>query len=98
MSVPGRVTMISWPSNLTRRSMRQAYHKQGRRPKPTMKKPGAAAASRGFYAASSVWGFPTRGSYYNNAARCVLDVTVQCKILEHAILYRVELHASDTVA
>ena len=43
-------------------------------------------------------GVPTRGSYYNNAARCVLDVTVQCKILEHAILYRVELHASDTVA
>ena len=26
-SVPGLVTIISWPSNLTFRSMRQAYHK-----------------------------------------------------------------------
>jgi hypothetical protein len=46
-----------------------------------------------------LWGPPTRGSYYNLAApRRVLRVTVQCKILEHAILCRVDLDASDTVA
>ena len=41
-------------------------------------------------------GCPREGT--TTPPRCVLDVTVQCKILEHAILYRVELHASDTLA
>ena len=86
--------MREWPKRLIGRD----YIKRAPTEADHEESPGAAAASRGFYAASSVWGSPTRGSYYNLAPRRVLRVTVQCKILEHAILYRVELDASDTVA
>ena len=58
MSVPGRVTLISSPSNLTSRSIMQAYHKRkGRRavpwqcrglPKPTPRQSFGCDAGGGF--------------------------------------------------
>ena len=64
-----------------------------------MKKPRRSGCKPGLLCCVQCVGVPhARIVLQPRRPRRVLRVTVQCKILEHAILYRVELDASDTVA